>query len=99
MKRSVQVEVAVGYEVNVGLGVPPEPNGRFDVLPIVLEADPGKKKMCDAHPSPIMRSPNNLWQFVPFGPSNVRLVGENPTFSVPALQGSDGLRPYDYGHE
>ena len=30
--------------------------------------------------------------------SNICLVGENPTCSVPALQGCEGLRSYDYGH-
>ena len=29
---------------------------------------------------------------------DVCLVGENPTCSVPALQGCEGLWSYDYGH-
>ena len=32
------------------------------------------------------------------GASNVCLVGENPTCSVPALSGCEGLWSYDYGH-
>ena len=30
--------------------------------------------------------------------SNVCLVGENPTSSVPTLQGFEGLWSYDHGH-
>ena len=32
------------------------------------------------------------------GASTVCLIGENPTCSVPALQGCEGLWSYDYGH-
>ena len=32
------------------------------------------------------------------GASNVCLVGENPTSSIPALYGFEGLWSYDYGH-
>ena len=36
--------------------------------------------------------------FFPLDASNVCLFGENPTCSVPALQGCEALWSYDYGH-
>ena len=41
--------------------------------------------------------PNTSRRFV-LGASNVCLVGENPTCSVPASLGCEGLWSYDYGH-
>ena len=52
----------------------------------------------DAAPHPSRDSLNTSQRFA-LGASNVRLVGEDPTGSVPALQRCEGRRPYDYnGH-
>ena len=48
-----------------------------------------------AHPS--CASPSTSRRFV-LGASNVCLVGENPTCSVPALWGCEALCSYDYSH-
>ena len=44
------------------------------------------------------RTPHNTSRRFALGASDVSLVGENPTCSVLALQGCEGLWSYDYGH-
>ena len=47
---------------------------------------------------PFMRHAKYVTFRFALGASDVCLVRENPTCSVPALQGCEGLRSYDYGH-
>ena len=48
--------------------------------------------------SPFVRLAEHLTLRLALGASMACLVGENPTCSVPPLQGCEGLWSYDYGH-
>ena len=62
------------------------------------ESPPHKRLLwCQDASHPSCDSPNTSRRFE-LGARDVCLVGENPTFSVPALWGCEGIWPYDYGH-
>ena len=69
----------------------------FDAI-IHTQESPPHKRFWAGCSSPFMRLAEHLTALLALGASDVCLVGENPTYSAPALQGCEGLWPYDYGH-
>ena len=67
----------------------------FDAVIRIPESTPHKRFLVGCS-SPLMRLAEHLTFRFALGASNVCMLNENPKFSVPALQGCEGLWSYDY---